>query len=447
MSGGYEKLITVNDLLQGNEKLSLVGLGYVGVPIAVAFSKKINVIGYDNNQEKIERYRQGVDPTKEVGDQLIRDCTIDFTADEKKLRQAKFHIVAVPTPVKPDHTPDLSPLCSASCALGRNLEKGSIVVYESTVYPGVTEEVCIPILEQESGLRCGVDFKVGYSPERINPGDKKHSLQNIVKIVSGIDDETLNTVADVYSLVVEAELHKAESIKVAEAAKVIENSQRDINIAFMNELSIIFNKMGIDTKAVLEAAGTKWNFLEFYPGLVGGHCIGVDPYYLTYKAEQLGYHSQVILSGRRINDNMGKHIAENTVKSLIQTDSSVKNANVAILGFTFKENCQDTRNTKVFDIVEELRSYGIEPVVADPVADVAEAKKLYNIDIVDMIELQKQHAMDAVIITVAHDCLKDLSMKDIASLYAPGKTKVMIDVKGILEKNEYQNAGYLYWRL
>ena len=440
-------MITVNDLLQGNEKLSLVGLGYVGVPIAVAFSKKINVIGYDNNQEKIERYRQGVDPTKEVGDQLIRDCTIDFTADEKKLRQAKFHIVAVPTPVKPDHTPDLSPLCSASCALGRNLEKGSIVVYESTVYPGVTEEVCIPILEQESGLRCGVDFKVGYSPERINPGDKKHSLQNIVKIVSGIDDETLNTVADVYSLVVEAELHKAESIKVAEAAKVIENSQRDINIAFMNELSIIFNKMGIDTKAVLEAAGTKWNFLEFYPGLVGGHCIGVDPYYLTYKAEQLGYHSQVILSGRRINDNMGKHIAENTVKSLIQTDSSVKNANVAILGFTFKENCQDTRNTKVFDIVEELRSYGIEPVVADPVADVAEAKKLYNIDIVDMIELQKQHAMDAVIITVAHDCLKDLSMKDIALLYAPGKTKVMIDVKGILEKKEYQNAGYLYWRL
>lgn len=447
MSGGYEKLITVNDLLQGNEKLSLVGLGYVGVPIAVAFSKKINVIGYDNNKEKIERYRQGIDPTKEVGDQLIRDCTIDFTADEKKLREAKFHIVAVPTPVKPDHTPDLSPLCSASCALGRNLEKGSIVVYESTVYPGVTEEVCIPMLEKESGLRCGVDFKVGYSPERINPGDKKHSLQNIVKIVSGIDDETLNTVADVYSLVVEAELHKAESIKVAEAAKVIENSQRDINIAFMNELSIIFNKMGIDTKAVLEAAGTKWNFLEFYPGLVGGHCIGVDPYYLTYKAEQLGYHSQVILSGRRINDNMGKYIAENTVKSLIQTDSSVKNANVAILGFTFKENCQDTRNTKVFDIVEELRSYGIEPVVADPIADVAEAKKLYNIDIVDMMELQKQHAMDAVIITVAHDCLKDLGIEDIGSLYAPGKTKVMIDVKGILEKSEYQQAGYLYWRL
>jgi nucleotide sugar dehydrogenase len=447
MFGGYEKLITVNDLLEGTAKLSVVGLGYVGIPIAVAFSKKVKVIGYDNSQAKIDCYQQGVDPTKEVGDQAIKDCTVKFTADEKKLCDVKFHVVAVPTPVKLDHTPDLTPLRSASRTLGCNLSKGSIIVYESTVYPGVTEEICVPILERESGMRCGVDFKVGYSPERINPGDKKHCLQNIVKIVSGMDDETLNTVADVYSLVVEAELHRAESIKVAEAAKVIENSQRDINIAFMNELSVIFNKMGIDTKAVLEAAGTKWNFLEFYPGLVGGHCIGVDPYYLTYKAEQLGYHSQVILSGRRINDNMGKYIAENTVKSLIQTDSSVKNANVAILGFTFKENCQDTRNTKVFDIVEELRSYGIEPVVADPVADVEEAKRLYNIDIVDMKDLQNRHAMDAVIITVAHDCLKDLSMKDIASLYAAGKTKVMIDVKGILEKTEYQNAGYLYWRL
>lgn len=440
-------MITVNDLMEGNEKLSVVGLGYVGIPIAVAFSKKIKVIGYDNNQAKIACYQQGFDPTKEVGDQAIRDCTIEFTADEKNLCDVRFHIVAVPTPVKLDHTPDLTPLCSASRMLGQNLSKGSIVVYESTVYPGVTEEVCVPILEQESGMRCGVDFKVGYSPERINPGDKKHNLQNIVKIVSGMDDETLNTVADVYSLVVEAELHRAESIKVAEAAKVIENSQRDINIAFMNELSIIFNKMGIDTKAVLEAAGTKWNFLEFYPGLVGGHCIGVDPYYLTYKAEQLGYHSQVILSGRRINDNMGKHIAENTVKGLIQTDSAVKNANVAILGFTFKENCQDTRNTKVFDIVEELRSYGIEPVVADPVADVVEAKKLYNIDIVDIKELQKRHDMDAVIVTVAHDCLKELGMKDFEALYAPEKKKVMIDVKGILEKTAYQNAGYLYWRL
>lgn len=440
-------MITVEKLLDGTEKLSLIGLGYVGIPIAVAFSRKINVIGYDSNSEKINLYRKGIDPTKEVGNAIIRESDIEFTVDERRLRDAKFHVVAVPTPVKSDHTPDLSPLCSASRVVGRNLVKGSIVVYESTVYPGVTEEVCVPILEKESGMVCGVDFKVGYSPERINPGDKKHTLENVIKIVSGMDEESLDTITKVYALVVEAELHQAESIKVAEAAKVIENSQRDINIAFMNELSIIFHKIGIDTKAVLEAASTKWNFLEFYPGLVGGHCIGVDPYYLTYKAEQLGYRSQVILSGRRINDGMGKYIAENTVKSLIQTDSAVKQAKVAILGFTFKENCQDTRNTKVFDIIEELRSYGIEPVVADPVADRAEAKRLYGVDIVDISDLQRRHEMDAVIITVAHDDLKHLTMEDVESLYAPQKMKVIIDVKGILDKNAYKKAGYLYWRL
>jgi len=440
-------MITVEKLLDGTEKLSLIGLGYVGIPIAVAFSRKINVIGYDSNSEKINLYRKGIDPTKEVGNAIIKESDIEFTVDERRLRDAKFHVVAVPTPVKSDHTPDLSPLCSASRVVGRNLVKGSIVVYESTVYPGVTEEVCVPILEKESGMVCGVDFKVGYSPERINPGDKKHTLENVIKIVSGMDEESLDTITKVYALVVEAELHQAESIKVAEAAKVIENSQRDINIAFMNELSIIFHKIGIDTKAVLEAASTKWNFLEFYPGLVGGHCIGVDPYYLTYKAEQLGYRSQVILSGRRINDGMGKYIAENTVKSLIQTDSAVKQAKVAILGFTFKENCQDTRNTKVFDIIEELRSYGIEPVVADPVADRAEAKRLYGVDIVDISDLQRRHEMDAVIITVAHDDLKHLTMEDVESLYAPQKMKVIIDVKGILDKNAYKKAGYLYWRL
>ena len=440
-------MITVEKLLDGTEKLSLIGLGYVGIPIAVAFSRKINVIGYDSNSEKINLYRKGIDPTKEVGNVIIKESDIEFTVDERRLRDAKFHVVAVPTPVKSDHTPDLSPLCSASRVVGRNLVKGSIVVYESTVYPGVTEEVCVPILEKESGMVCGVDFKVGYSPERINPGDKKHTLENVIKIVSGMDEESLDTITKVYALVVEAELHQAESIKVAEAAKVIENSQRDINIAFMNELSIIFHKIGIDTKAVLEAASTKWNFLEFYPGLVGGHCIGVDPYYLTYKAEQLGYRSQVILSGRRINDGMGKYIAENTVKSLIQTDSAVKQAKVAILGFTFKENCQDTRNTKVFDIIEELRSYGIEPVVADPVADRAEAKRLYGVDIVDISDLQRRHEMDAVIITVAHDDLKHLTMEDVESLYAPQKMKVIIDVKGILDKNAYKKAGYLYWRL
>ena len=306
------------DILSGKEKLSLVGLGYVGMPIAVAFSRKIKVVGFDLNAAKIDLYKSGVDPTKEVGDEVIRNTKVEFTADASKLREAKFHIVAVPTPVNDDHTPDLTPVEGASRILGQNLTRGSIVVFESTVYPGVTEEICVPILEKESGLKCGVDFKIGYSPERINPGDKVHRLETITKIVSGMDAETLDEIAHVYELVVEAGVYRSESIKVAEAAKVIENSQRDINIAFMNELSIIFNRMGIDTKSVLAAAGTKWNFLNFQPGLVGGHCIGVDPYYLTYKAEQLGYHSQIILSGRRINDDMGKYVAENLVKNLIQ---------------------------------------------------------------------------------------------------------------------------------
>ena len=357
------------DLVGKRTKLSLVGLGYVGMPIAVAFAKKIDVVGYDLNAKKIELYKSGIDPTNEVGNDAIKTTKVEFTADASKLREAKFHIVAVPTPVNADHTPDLTPVEGASEILGKNLTKGSVVVFESTVYPGVTEDVCVPILERESGLKCGVDFKIGYSPERINPGDKVHRLETITKIVSGMDEETLDTVAKVYELVVEAGVYKASSIKVAEAAKVIENSQRDINIAFMNELSIIFNKMGIDTLSVLKAAGTKWNFLNFRPGLVGGHCIGVDPYYLTYKAEMLGYHSQIILSGRRINDDMGKYVAESCVKNLIKADKTVKNAKVAILGFTFKENCPDTRNTKIIDIVNELKEYGISPVITDPVAD------------------------------------------------------------------------------
>ena len=374
----YEKIV------KGQEKISLVGLGYVGMPIAVAFAKKVKVVGYDLNKAKIELYKSGIDPTKEVGDEVIKNTTVEFTSDEKKLQEAKFHIVAVPTPVYDDHTPDLTPVEGASRILGRNLTKGSVVVFESTVYPGVTEDVCVPILEKESGLKCGVDFKIGYSPERINPGDKVHRLETITKIVSGMDDETLDVVAKVYELVVDAGVHRASCIKVAEAAKVIENSQRDINIAFMNELSIIFNKIGIDTKSVLEAAGTKWNFLKFYPGLVGGHCIGVDPYYLTYKAEMLGYHSQVILAGRRINDDMGKYVAENVVKNLIKVGKAVKGAKVAILGFTFKENCPDTRNSKIFDIVKELREYGIEPTIADPQADADEAKRLYGVEFVDL---------------------------------------------------------------
>lgn len=433
----YERIIN------RQEKLSLVGLGYVGMPIAVAFAKKIDVIGFDLNAAKIDLYKSGIDPTREVGDEAIKASKVEFTADETKLREAKFHIVAVPTPVNDDHTPDLSPVEGASRILGRNLTKGSVVVFESTVYPGVTEEVCVPIIEKESGLKCGVDFKIGYSPERINPGDKVHRLETIKKIVSGMDDETLDVVARVYELVVDAGVHRAESIKVAEAAKVIENSQRDINIAFMNELSIIFNKMGIDTQSVLKAAGTKWNFLNFYPGLVGGHCIGVDPYYLTYKAEMLGYHSQIILSGRRINDDMGKYVAENVVKNLIAADKPVRNARVAILGFTFKENCPDTRNTKIIDIVKELREYGIEPMIADPTADAAEAKRLYGVEFADMNAMQN---MDAVVLAVAHTEFKSLTMTDLDAMFGEGK-KVLVDVKGLLDRKAYEAAGYSYWRL
>ncbi len=430
-------------IIDREEKISLVGLGYVGLPIAVSFSKKVNVIGFDINNKKIELYKSGIDPTKEVGNEAISKCSIDFTSDEKRLKEAKFHIVAVPTPVNSDHTPDLSPIEGASHILGQNLTKGSVVVYESTVYPGVTEDICIPILEKQSGLKCGIDFKVGYSPERINPGDKEHRLETIIKIVSGIDDETLDTIAKVYELVVIAGVYRAESIKVAEAAKVIENSQRDINIAFMNELSIIFNKIDIDTKSVLEAAGTKWNFLKFTPGLVGGHCIGIDPYYLTYKAEQLGYHSQIILAGRRINDDMGKYVAENLVKKLIAADRTVKNAKVAILGFTFKENCPDTRNSKVIDIVHELNEYGITPVITDPVADTDEAKHEYGIDFVNIDTINN---VDAVILAVAHNEYKSLTVSDMTKLFNGGK-KVLLDIKGLLDRKLYNDADYIYWRL
>ncbi len=435
----YEKIVN------GEEQISLVGLGYVGMPIAVAFAKKVPVIGFDINKEKIALYKSGIDPTHEVGDKEISESSVFFTSEESELKRAKFHIVAVPTPVNEDHTPDLSPVEGASHVLGRNLTKGSIVVYESTVYPGVTEEICVPILEKESGLKCGADFKVGYSPERINPGDKIHRLEKITKIVSGMDDETLEEVARVYELVVEAGVHRAENIKVAEAAKVIENSQRDINIAFMNELSIIFNKMGIDTKSVLQAAGTKWNFLKFQPGLVGGHCIGVDPYYLTYKAEQLGYHSQIILSGRRINDDMGKYVAECLIKNLIRADIPVKNARVAILGFTFKENCPDTRNTKVIDIVKELQEYGIDPIIADPEADAEEAKRLYGVTFAETNEVKN---MDAVVLAVAHNVFCNWSEQELGQFYGTqNEKKVLMDIKGILNREKMLEAGYLYWRL
>lgn len=436
----YEKV------LNKEEKIALVGLGYVGMPIAVEFAKHVNVIGFDINKAKVELYKQGIDPTLEVGDEAIKESTVEWTSDETKLRDAKFIIVAVPTPINDDTTPDLTPVEGSSQIVGRNLTKGSIVVYESTVYPGVTEEVCIPILEKESGLKCGIDFKVGYSPERINPGDKVHRLTTITKIVSGMDEESLDEIAKVYEIVVEAGVHRASCIKVAEAAKVIENSQRDINIAFMNELSIIFNKMGIDTLEVLKAAGTKWNFLNFKPGLVGGHCIGVDPYYITYRAQQFGYHSQIILSGRRINDGMGKYVAENVVKQLISVEAPIKNARVGVLGITFKEDCPDARNSKVDDIIKELNEYGIDPIICDPVADKADAEKFYNIKLHDMSDL---HDLDALVIAVAHQEFMKISNEDIDAMFKkiPNNRKVIVDVKGIRDRNEMLQLGYKYWRL
>ncbi|MGF2053277.1 nucleotide sugar dehydrogenase [Vagococcus fluvialis] len=430
------------EVINRNEAISIVGLGYVGMPIAVAFAKKVKVIGFDLNSDKVKQYMSGQDPTNEVGNAEISKTSVLFTSNPEDLRKAKFHIVAVPTPVSEDHTPNLEPLKSASKIVGENLVKGSIVVFESTVYPGVTEEICVPILEKYSGLECGLDFKVGYSPERINPGDKIHRLENIVKVVSGMDKETLEIVAKIYELVVDVGVHKAQSIKVAEAAKVIENSQRDINIAFMNELSIIFKKMDIDTKSVLEAAGTKWNFLNFYPGLVGGHCIGVDPYYLTYKAEELGYHSQIILAGRRINDSMGKEVAQNAIKLLIKNGVNVSNSRVGVFGFTFKEDCPDVRNTKVIDIVSELREYGVEPLVYDPIASIEDVNSNYS------IRLKKESEMvdlDLSIVAVGH---KEFSEEGI--LYwekRMSKTKIMMDLKGIFEMEEFENRNIKYWRL
>ena len=397
----YERIVA------GEEKIALVGLGYVGMPIAVAFAKKVKVIGFDLNSAKIELYKQGVDPTKEVGDEGIKATTVEFTADEKKLQEAKFIIVAVPTPVNTDHTPDLTPVIGASEIVGRNLTKGAIVVYESTVYPGCTEDVCIPILEKESGLKCGVDFKIGYSPERINPGDKVHRLENIHKIVSGCDAESLEEIKNVYDLVIEVGTHPVSNIKTAEAVKVVENSQRDINIAFMNELAMVFDRMGIDTNEVVDGMNTKWNALGFKPGLVGGHCIGVDPYYLTNAAEKLGYHSQIILNGRKVNDSMGAYVADAAIKQMIEAGLAPKKANVVILGITFKENCPDTRNSKVVDIIRRLNEYEIGTIVADPWADAQVAKQEYGVDLVPFEELPKA---DCLIVAVGHKEFRSLSM-------------------------------------
>lgn len=429
----------------GEANLSLVGLGYVGLPIAVAFAKVANVIGFDINAKKIDLYMQGVDPTEEVGDEGLRNTTVDFTSDPARLSEALFHIIAVPTPINDDHTPDLTPLISASRLLGPHLRPGSIVVYESTVYPGLTEEVCIPLLEQTSGLVMGKDFTVGYSPERINPGDKRHRLETIVKVVSGSDRETLDEIAAVYEMVIDAGVYRASSIKVAEAAKVIENSQRDINIAFMNELSIIFHKMGIDTKEVLEAAGTKWNFLPFSPGLVGGHCIGVDPYYLTYKAEALGYSPHTILSGRRVNNFMGEYVAESAVKLMLRQGLDLRQARMALLGVTFKENCPDTRNTRVFDIVHTLAEYNLHPMLLDAMADPAEVRHISGHTLAQMDAVQD---MDVLIFAVAHDDYRDLTPKQLLAMYRAGDgPKVLIDVKGMFDKDQMEAAGLLYWRL
>ena len=431
------------DLLNKKASIALVGLGYVGMPIAVAFAKKINVVGFDLNSAKINEYKKGHDVTNEVGDEEISKSTVEFTSDEKDLDKASFYIVAVPTPVNDDTSPDLTPVVGASEIVGRHLKKNDIVVFESTVYPGVTEEVCVPILEKESGLKFNEDFFVGYSPERINPGDKVHRLNTIKKIVSGCNGDVLDIVAKVYELVVDAGVHRATSIKVAEAAKVIENSQRDINIAFMNELSIIFHKLGIDTKSVLEAAGTKWNFLKFYPGLVGGHCIGVDPYYLTYKAQQVGYHSQVILSGRRINDGMGKYIADEAMKLLIKNvKKPLEDINCYIFGATFKENCPDARNSKVFDIYNELKEFGLNPKVIDNVTTKEEVKHIYGVDLYD----GKLENADIIIVAVAHEEFKTLKQSNYDKFFESKNKKILVDVKGIYEPNQFDDS-YVYWRL
>jgi len=434
-------------LINKKTKLALVGLGYVGMPIAVAFAKKVNVIGFDSNSHKISLYKKGIDPTLEVGDKTIKETSVEFTDEPERLNEARFIIVAVPTPVNNDHTPNLDPVESASHIVGKHLSKGAIVVYESTVYPGVTEDICIPILEKESGMKCGVDFKVGYSPERINPGDKKHRLENIRKIVSGMDEESCKEIEKVYNLVIEVGTYPVSTIKTAEAIKVVENSQRDINIAFMNELAMVFDRMGIDTNEVVDGMNTKWNALGFRPGLVGGHCIGVDPYYFTYEAEKLGYHSQIILNGRMVNDGMGKFVAETTIRQMILAGKTIRISNIAILGLTFKENCPDVRNSKVADIINRLKEYGVNPVVVDPWADKDEALKEYGVNLVKIEEL---HDIDCVILAVAHDAFKKMSLADFNVFFRQCRAdekNVLIDVKGIYNINDLRQSGLMWWRL
>ena len=433
-------------LISGAEKLALVGLGYVGMPIAVEFAKHIKVIGFDINEKRVNEYANGIDATNEVGD-AIKDTTVEFTADPTKLKEARFLIVAVPTPVNPDTTPDLRPVMGASKTVGKNIIPGTIVVFESTVYPGVTEDICVPIIEKESGLKCGVDWKIGYSPERINPGDRVHTLTNIRKVVSGMDEESAREIQKVYDIVIKAGTIPVSTIKTAEAVKVVENSQRDINIAFMNEVAMICDKMGIDTDEVLYGMNSKWNALGFKPGLVGGHCIGVDPYYLTNAAEMLGYHSQIILNGRKVNDSMGGYVADAAIKQMIEVGLAPKKATVIILGITFKENCPDTRNSKVVDIIHRLKEYEINPIVADNWADETVAKQAYGVDLVPLDELPKA---DCVIVAVGHNEYRNMSMMQLKTLFKENTSdeeKVLIDVKSLYRMDELKASGMRFWRL
>lgn len=441
-----EFIKSIQDLFQGKEKIGLVGLGYVGMPIAVEFAKHVQVIGFDINEKRVNEYRNGIDSTNEVGE-AISKTTVDFTADPARLKEAKFIIVAVPTPVNPDNTPDLRPVEGASRTVGQNITPGTIVVFESTVYPGVTEDICVPIIEKESGLKCGVDWKIGYSPERINPGDRVHTLTTIRKIVSGMDEESAREIKKVYDIVIKAGTFPVSTIKTAEAVKVVENSQRDINIAFVNEVAMICDKMGIDTDEVIAGMNTKWNALGFKPGLVGGHCIGVDPYYLTNAAEKLGYHSQIILNGRKVNDSMGAFVADAAIKQMIEAGMAPKKATVVVLGITFKENCPDTRNSKVVDIINRLKEFEIEPIVTDSWADTEVAKHEYGVDLVPFNEIPKA---DCVIVAVGHNEYRSMSTMQLKQLFKadlPDEEKVLIDVKSLYRKDELEASEMRYWRL
>lgn len=425
-------------------KIAVVGLGYVGLPVAVALAEVAEVIGFDVNRQKVQAYRRGICKDGSVEEERLRAVSIDFTDDPARLKEARFFIIAVPTPVKSGNVPDLRYVREASAMVARQMPEGSVVVFESTVYPGVTEEICIPVLESESGMQCGRDFKVGYSPERINPGDPDHRFENIVKIVSGMDEETLDIIARVYGLAVQAGVYRAESIKVAEAAKVIENAQRDVNIAFMNELAMLFHQMGINTRAVLQAAGTKWNFLKFSPGLVGGHCIGIDPYYLMYKAQDSGYHSKIIRAGRQINDGMGKFVAEQIIKTIVRLKLDVKHVRMAVLGLAYKENCTDIRNTKVTDIIDELKEYGISPLVVDPLVDPQQVYEEYGIELTAMDDLQD---LDVVVVAVPHAHFASMTVDDYAAIFGNRPKKVMFDVKGVYSRDSFERSGYHYWSL